>query len=128
MMSRLLLGAIICGTALTGCAAGRTDQGAGGAADSIYVEIINENYYDARVHAGFGTRQRRPLGTVPGQGGRVDAALEWQPEGLVLEVTLIIDGRTFLSVPRDVVRDERLTVRLPANIESSAFFYRLRSP
>lgn len=39
--------------------------------DSILVDVLNENYYDARIHAVYAGGQRRSLGTIAGNGGRV---------------------------------------------------------
>lgn len=93
--------------------------------DSIFVHAVNENYYDARVHAIYGSGQRQSLGTIPGNGGEADVTLSWQPQALTFEITFIIDGRIYLSQPRDVIRGERFELRLPANIDQSGFFRRV---
>lgn len=93
--------------------------------DSVFVLAINENYYDARVHAIYGSGQRMTLGTIPGNGGETRVALSWQPRALIFEITFIIDGRTYVSQPRDVARGETFELRLPANIDQSGFFRRV---
>ena len=114
--------------AVVGCAGRKYDpqtQAGDVGPDSVYIETINENYYDARVHAIFGAGQRHPLGTIPGNGGRARTALAWQPQALVFEVTFIIDGRSYLSQPRDLGRGEVFELTLPANINQSGFFRRV---
>lgn len=112
---------------VAGCARREYEpQHAGGAgADNIVVDAINDNYYDARIHAIYGGSQRHTLGTVPGNGGETTVSLKWQPEALTFEVTFIIDGRTYLSQSRDVIRGERFELRLPPNIDQSGFFRRV---
>jgi len=47
--------------------------------DSVIVVLLNENYYAARVHAVYAGGQRRPLGTIPGNGGHARVTIPWEP-------------------------------------------------
>lgn len=93
--------------------------------DSILVDVLNENYYDARIHAVYDGGQRRSLGTIGGNGGRARTALLWEPRSLVFEVLFVTDGATYASYPVDVVPGQSLEVRVPSNIRESGFFRRV---
>jgi hypothetical protein len=109
-----------------GCAGQAVEPGASPAgADSIVVEAINENYYDARIHAVYDGGQRHPLGTIAGNGGHAEVALGWEPRSLVFEISFVIGGAAYESLPLDVARGDRVEVRVPPNIESSGFFRRV---
>lgn len=88
---------------------------------------MNDNFYDARIHAVYRGGQRRSLGTIAGNGGSTRTALAWEPHSLVFEVSFIISGASYVSQPVDVARGESIEVRLPANIDQSGFFRRVRS-
>jgi hypothetical protein len=93
--------------------------------DSIYVEVVNDNFYDARVHAIYQGGARYTLGTIHGNGGHSETALAWQPRMLTFEVSFIIGGGAYVSHPVDVARGDVVEVRLPQNIEASGFFRRV---
>ncbi|HUG41106.1 MAG TPA: hypothetical protein VMM12_11505 [Longimicrobiales bacterium] len=93
--------------------------------DSIYVDALNDNFYDARIHAVYTGGQRRTLGTLAGNGGHLEQALGWEPHALVFVISFIISGRTYVSHPVDVSRGERVELRLPPNIDQSGFFRRV---
>lgn len=93
--------------------------------DSVYVDALNDNYYDARIHAVYTGGQRRTLGTLAGNGGHLEKALGWEPHALVFVVSFIISGKTYVSHPVDVSRGERVELRLPPNIDQSGFFRRV---
>lgn len=95
-------------------------------ADSIAVDVLNENYYDARIHAVYDGGQRRPLGTIAGNGGHARVALLWEPRALVFEVLFVTVGETYVSLPVDVVPDQSIELRVPSNISESGFFRRAR--
>lgn len=95
-----------------------------GLPDSIFVEAFNDNFYDARVHAVFGGK-RLTLGTIPGNGGHTETALAWEPRELVFEVSFVISGKAYVSLPVDVARGGHVEVRLPQNIDASGFFRRV---
>lgn len=109
-----------------GCA-GRQDQARDAdatEADSIVIVAVNENYYDARVHAVYDGGPQMTLGTIAGNGGTVQAAVPWDPRALIFEISFIISGRDYVSEPVTVTRGEHLELRLPANIDMSGFFRR----
>lgn len=94
--------------------------------DSIHVDAVNENYYDARIHAVYAGGQRRSMGTVAGNGGRVRMALAWEPRSLAFEIVFVTDGAAYVSLPVDVAAGESVEVRVPMNISGSGFFRRMR--
>lgn len=96
-----------------------------GEADSVFVETINDNYYDARVHAVYSSGTRRTLGTIPGNGGKGEAAIPWEPRELVFEISFVIAGTAYVTYPIDVTRGESFELRLPPNIDASGFFRRV---
>jgi hypothetical protein len=110
----------------TGCA-GRYDSPAAEPSqpDSIYIDALNEHFYDARVHAVFTGGQRRSLGTIVGNGGQARTAVMWEPHALVFEISFIISGAEYVSQPLNVSRGEVVELRLPANIDQSGFFRRV---
>jgi hypothetical protein len=113
---------------LIGVACARSGNRIAGQAarESILVNVLNENYYDARVHAVYVGGQRRSLGTIAGNGGRSEVVLEWEPRALAFEVLLVTEGATYLSQPVDVAAGDSIEVRVPANIAGSGFFRRVR--
>jgi hypothetical protein len=128
MLRQIMMAAAI---ALVAGACARSSGGATGGAgmarrDSIHVEAINENFYDARIHAVFTGGQRRSLGTIAGNGGKARMALAWEPRSLVFEVVFITDGAAYASLPVDIPAGESIEVRVPMNISGSGFFRRLR--
>ena len=94
-------------------------------ADSIVVNVLNENYYDARIHAIYDGGQRRSLGTIAGNGGQMRVALGWEPRALLFEVSLVTDGSTYVSDPVDVPAGQSIDIRVPSNIRESGFFRRV---
>lgn len=94
-------------------------------ADSVVIVAVNEHYYDARVHAVYEGGPQVTLGTIPGNGGTVQAALPWDPRALIFEISFVISGVDYVSEPVTVTRGEHLEVRLPANIDMSGFFRRV---
>jgi len=126
-MSRQLIGivalAILAGAA---CAGGREmDRAAPATSDSIYIETLNENFYEARIHAVYKGGQRRSLGTIAGNGGRARIGIPWEPRALTFEVLFVISGSAYVSYPVDVSRGEAIELRLPPNIDESGFFRRV---
>lgn len=115
--------------ALLGAACAGNRDGFDGAVpalpDSIFVEALNEHFYDARIHAVYVGGQRRTLGTIAGNGGQIERALQWEPHALVFEVSFLISGARYVSYPLDVSRGELVEVRLPPNIDQSGFFRRV---
>jgi hypothetical protein len=94
--------------------------------DSIHVDVLNENYYAARIHAAYDGGQRRSLGTIDGNGARSKVTIVWEPRQLVFEIAFVTDGSLYTTHPVDVVPGESIELRLPQNISASGFFRRLR--
>lgn len=92
--------------------------------DSVYVELVNEHFNDARVHAIYAGGHRYTLGLVVGHSKAPLTAIPWQPHPLMLEVTFIAAGGPYYT--EDLLLDpgDVITVRIPPNIETSAFFRR----
>jgi hypothetical protein len=93
--------------------------------ESIVVHAVNENYYDARIHAVYDGGQRRSLGTIAGNGGRTRAVIMWEPHSLVFEIVLVTQGSTYISQDVDVARGDSIEIRVPSNIGESGFFRRV---
>jgi hypothetical protein len=102
--------------------AGRRGAPAG---ESIIVHAVNENYYDARIHAVYDGGQRRSLGTVAGNGGRARSVIAWEPRSLAFEIQLVTEGSIYISQAVDVAAGDSIEVRVPSNIKESGFFRRV---
>jgi len=94
--------------------------------ESVFVEVVNDNYYDARVHTIYDGGGRHSLGTIAGNRRQIARAIPWQPRSLTVEVTLIIGGGVYRSDAIDVAAGDLVQVRVPANLETSGFFRRVR--
>lgn len=105
----------------TACA---TMRGAS-SSERIVVHALNENYYDARIHAVYVGGQRRSLGTIAGNGGHTRATLMWEPHSLVFEVLLVTEGSTYVSHSVDLAPGDSIEIRIPSNIGESGFFRRV---
>lgn len=104
---------------------GTDDPYSEGGSDSVYIDAVNDHYYDARIHAVYTGGQRRSLGTVAGNGGEVERAIRWEPHALVFEIEFVVSGAMYATHPLDVSRGEQIELRLPPNIEQSGFFRRV---
>jgi hypothetical protein len=93
--------------------------------ESIVVNAVNENFYDARIHAQYDGGQRRSLGTIAGNGGRSRTVIAWEPRSLVFVIVLLTEGSTYVSQAVDVPAGDSIDVRVPANISESGFFRRV---
>jgi hypothetical protein len=93
--------------------------------DSVFVEVINDNYYDVRIHVLYEGGARVSLGTVGGNRRQGAVAIAWHPRALVVEVTLIIGGGVYVSDKVNVGAGDTVEVRVPVNIEASGFFRRV---
>jgi hypothetical protein len=98
------------------------------APDSVYVEIVNEHFYDARVYVLYEEAARRPLGLVVGNTTAMPVAVPWQPRPYVFEISFIAESGLYYTEdvvlePGDVIR-----LRIPPNIATSAFFRRAGGP
>lgn len=93
--------------------------------DSVLVEVVNDNFYDARIHAVYDGGQRVSLGTIAGNGNRAEATIHWEPRPIVFEILFIIGGSAYVSYPVEAERGDIIEVRLPRNIDMSGFFRRV---
>jgi hypothetical protein len=93
--------------------------------DSVFITVINDNYYDARIHAIYDGGARHALGTIGGNERQGGLAIPWQPRPLAFEVILLVDGRVYRSEEMNVPAGDLVLLRLPPNIESSMFFRRV---
>jgi len=96
-----------------------------GAGDSMFVAVINENYYDARVHLVYDGGAPYSLGTVGGNQRTAVRTVPWLPRPLVVEVSLIVGGGTYRSDRIDVARGDVLEIRVPPDLQTSGFFRRV---
>jgi hypothetical protein len=92
--------------------------------DSIYVEIVNEHFNDARVHAIYDGGHRYTLGLVVGHSKAPLNGIPWQPHPLVLEISFIAAGGPYYTHDLLLAPGDVITVRIPPNIATSAFFRR----
>lgn len=98
------------------------------APDSIYVEIVNEHFYDARVYALYEEAARRPLGLVVGNTTAMPVALPWQPRPFVFEISFIAESGLYYTDQIMLDRGDVIQIRIPPNIATSAFFRRAGGP
>ncbi|MGH7529328.1 MAG: hypothetical protein ACREMN_03010 [Gemmatimonadales bacterium] len=99
--------------------------GAGDVGDTLFVEVINDNYYDARIHLVYDGGAPYSLGTVPGNQSVPLQSVPWQPRPLVVEISLVIAGGTYRSDRIDVAPGDVLQIRVPADLQDSGFFRRV---
>lgn len=127
-MARPFITAVAIAITAASCAGRQNGDGAAQPADtdSIFIDAVNEHFYDARIHAVYTGGQRRSLGTVAGNGGSTRTAIAWEPHSLVFEISFIISEASYVSQPVDVSRGQNIELRLPPNIDQSGFFRRVR--
>jgi hypothetical protein len=94
-------------------------------ADSIYVQLANDHFNDARVYALYEGGARYPLGLVIGKGSVQEAALLWQPRPLVFEISFIAEDGVYLTEELMLEPGDLIQLNIPPNISSSAFFRRV---
>jgi hypothetical protein len=94
-------------------------------ADSVALEVVNDNYYDARVYVVYGGGGKHPLGTIRSHTVESDLKFPWQPRHMAFEVHLITGFETYLSHEVDVAPGDYLQLRLPPNFEVSDSFRRI---
>ena len=94
-------------------------------ADSVTVEIVNDNYYDARVYAIYVGGERHPLGTIPSYKTTSGMRIPWRPRPLVFEVHLVTGFGKYLSYEIDVFSGDYVQLRLPPNYEVSDSFRKI---
>jgi hypothetical protein len=118
--------AMLAAVALTACAGLRSEAPEPGTRpDSVYIEAINDHFYEARIHAIYAGGQRQTLGTVPGNGGHARLTMPWEPRALTFQIMFVVSNATYQSVSIDVNRNERIELRVPPNIDASGFFRRI---
>lgn len=93
--------------------------------DSIDVEVINQNYYEANIYAIYGGSLRRRVGHVRGTGTRTNFVIPWHPRSLAFEIDFVIGPGTYLSDRVDVARGDAVELTIPPNIDESGFFRRV---
>jgi hypothetical protein len=93
--------------------------------DSVFVEVINDNYYDARVHLIYTGATLHSLGTIAGNQRLPVQAVPWDPQPIVIEIALIVGGGTYRSDRIQVAPRDVLQIRVPPNFETSTFFRRV---
>lgn len=93
--------------------------------ETFVVDVINENFYAARVHAVWSGANRRSLGTIDGNGGRTTATLAYEPRSLAFEIQFVTEGSNWISQPVDVSPGDTLELKVPSNIHESGFFRRV---
>lgn len=93
--------------------------------DSVFVEVVNDNYYDARVHVIYQGGARHSIGTIVGNTRHDPVAIPWQPRALVIEIALIVGSGVYRSDGLDVAAGDVVAVRIPPNLDVSAFFRRV---
>jgi hypothetical protein len=95
-------------------------------ADTVYVEVINETMYEARVHAVYRGGSRYTLGTIDANKTVTGLEIPWQPRQLSFAIDLVIAPGAFRSDEVTVAREDLVELRIPANIQTSGFFVRVR--
>ena len=93
--------------------------------DSLVVEVINDNYYDARIHVVYEGGSVYSLGTIPGNQRLAVRSIPWQPRPLAVEISLVIAGGTYRSDRIDVSPGDILEIRVPPDLQRSGFFRRV---
>lgn len=93
--------------------------------DSIYVQVVNNHFSDARVYALYEGGARYPLGLVVGKGRVQEAVILWQPRPLVFEISFIAEEGQYLTEELMLDPGDLIQLSIPPNISSSAFFRRI---
>ncbi len=93
--------------------------------DSIYVQVVNNHFSDARVYALYESGARYPLGLVVGKGRAQEAAILWQPRPLIFEISFIAEEGVYLTEELILDPGDLIQLNIPPNISSSAFFRRV---
>src|SRR5947208_3483372 len=87
---------------------------------------VERQLYDARVHVIYEGGTRHSLGTIASNARGPTTPVPWLPRPLFIEVTLVVGGGVYRSQAIDVVQGEVLQIRVPADLETSGFFRRVR--
>ena len=95
--------------------------------DSVTVEVVNDNYYDVRVYAVYGSSTRHALGTIASHHRSEGIGIPWSPRRLSFEVHLVVGFESYVSHDIAVERGDYIQLRVPPNIAHSGSFTRLPS-
>ncbi len=93
--------------------------------DSIYVEVVNNHFSDARVYALYEGGARYSLGLIVGKGQMQEAVILWQPRPLAFEVSFIAEEGVYLTEEFTLDPGDLIQLTIPPNIGSSVFFRRI---
>ena len=93
-------------------------------ADSIYVDVVNDYFYDARVYALYEGGHRYTLGIITGHSESPTTAVLWQARPIVFEISFIGAPGLYLSDELMLEPGDAIKLTTPPNIASSAFFRR----
>jgi hypothetical protein len=94
--------------------------------DSIYVRVINDYFYDARVYVLYDGGARHPLGLVVGHTESQLIPVLWQPRRLEFEISFIGETGLYLSDNLNIRSGDVVHLTIPPNIATSTFFRRVR--
>jgi len=92
--------------------------------DSVYVEVANQYFYDARVYALYEGGHRYPMGLIVGNTTSPPVAILWQPRLLAFEISFIGAPGLYLSDEIMLEPGDAIKLTIPPNIATSAFFRR----
>jgi len=121
----ITVGVVLCGAACHRARAIAVQPGTEPVDDSVFVEVVNDNYYDVRVHVIYQGGARHSVGTITGNSRHAAVAIPWQPRALVIEIALIVGTGVYQSAALDVTAGDVVEVRIPPNLDVSAFFRRV---
>jgi len=93
--------------------------------DSVFVAVVNDNYYDARIHVIYAGGARYALGTIAGNRREPVRAIPWLPRSFVVEVKLVIGGGVYRSDAIDLAAGDIVEIRVPVNLAASGLFRRI---
>ncbi len=94
--------------------------------DGVMLDVINDNYYDARIYAVYGGGERHALGSVSANQTVEGLTFPWRARPLAFEVHLVVGMQRYVSHEIDVDQGEHLQLRLPPNLSTSGSFRRIR--
>ena len=92
------------------------------ARDSVTISILNDHWYDARVHAVYGGAMRYPLGVVGNKRDAGPFTIPWHVQPLAIEIDFIIESGRYVSDEILVDPGDLVELRIPPNIAASGFF------
>jgi hypothetical protein len=94
--------------------------------DSIIVTVINDHFYEARVHAVYNQGLRYPLGVMGMKRENGPFTIPWHIEELAFEIDMITIPGRYVSDEIPVQPGDLVELRIPPNIASSGFFTPIR--